>query len=201
MTSASKQVLWALDAAREILGYGPHALLQGEDARKVESVAALIKKHCPFEEWLERKRAESKYGVPAGTREYTRRYYSDPENRAKQRARSRKAAAERRERVRQIRAHELDSTTLAEMKSDILLPDRRLGSDDDKLFAKLNDPGVLAELAKKAHELVLDEMHEGRFLSLDEASERVRNEYIQSQSPVTLSSEATLDTDPLEEEM
>lgn len=75
----------------------------------------------------------SKYGVPAGTPEYWRRYFADPVNREKARARSRDAARRRREQLAQAK-READALTVEELKASILLPDGRRGTDDDRVF-------------------------------------------------------------------
>lgn len=72
---------------------------------------------------------QSKYGVKAGTPEYRKAYSADPDNKARQRAASRKHATERREAIRRAKIDNADA--LEELRKRILGPDRRRGEDDD----------------------------------------------------------------------
>lgn len=96
--------------------------------------------------------AKNKYGVPAGTPEYRKRYFSDPENRQRQQNAARKSAEKKRTEVKKAKVV-LPPDDLDLLAKKILMPDGRKGTDDDRMFQRLNDPEVVKEITIQAQML------------------------------------------------
>lgn len=114
----------------------------GHATNKDLSNVSLVKMHLTEDGRI----ARNRYGVQAGTPEYRKKYYSDPANKERQKAHSRKSAQKRRVAF-QVATQMSSPTDLETLRKKLLMPDLRRGDEDDRIFDKLNEPKVLAEIA------------------------------------------------------
>jgi hypothetical protein len=89
----------------------------------------------------------NKYGVPAGTVEYRKRYYNDPVNREKRKQAARKSAAKSRQVLRSAK-DSLPPEEVEALAKQILFP--RITDIDDKLAQLLSDPDVMKKILSQA---------------------------------------------------